>query len=71
MYSSFQHYSKVSQKLLYKNVKFLQYFYVWAIWDGQSDAFTQKRLLAEGVAVIMYFWGGQAHEGDEMKKELE
>lgn len=36
----------------------MQYFYVQAIWDGQSDAFTQKCLLAEGVLPIMHFWGG-------------
>lgn len=49
----------------------MQYFYVWAIWDEQSDAFTRKCLSAEGVVVIMYFWVVQAHEWDEMKKELE
>lgn len=39
--------------------------------NGQRDAFTQKCLSAEGVVISMYFWGGQAHEWDEMKKELE
>lgn len=48
----------------------MQYFYVWAIRDGQGDAFTKKILSAEGVFVTTYFLWVWACEGYERKKEL-